>query len=609
MCSISGQNDACRDCGKSVRARKAIEMLADTSLFGRDGPPELRHFSSPSHVLVSFGVWCVPVIPAVLDPNAVTRTAVSIFAARNNIGRPHVSLYNFLTSALPFWQFMYQFVNNGRIPTPYLFDSIRACDFMLVVRNVQRGHPVSLLCDVTEQECSVDPVLSVLQDVSRRGGDVSFCNPFTSVSRSTAIAALQDSATRYDVTAPFLDRFFSTYTELNLPFTSNVTGLSTLKAYRVTHDASNANVPSHLVRNEVGLLCHYASMAYRTLQEDLTDAYKYALVKTDDTYLRERTILQQVMPAVFEYIKTCKTHLANVEAVARYEPTPPSPGEDEGLSSDMMRVMYGSNYAAHEGSLFHRLNKLVSHSFQRGDRVIKLTTVVSAIGSAGGGTKLIDAAKALATRAGAWLILEAVTWPLLPFRFYFQQGFDFISPRSVNTTARVEKWNEGTVWMAWKPDVPIRNSKDGDRTWTSRELSMSKMENSNGEILIDPTGSYSPFMERVHAVSKARSVPVVISRPSRYVNTICILFDSAFVAYRRRALPAFIASFSTPPVHNINMNHCRSPSVRMNNTTELNEVETIAERELKLFGAGTICSPDTRAGIKRGRETESPTSP
>jgi hypothetical protein len=343
------------------------------------------------------------------------------------------------------------------------------------------------------------------------------------------------------------------------------------------------------------------------MKEDLTDAFGN-VISSSIQYPRERNILEQVVPIVLQYIDVCKQHLSSIEAVCRYDPPAFVKGEDEGLSSDMMRVMYGRHYATHVGSLFHRLNELSSLKFERGDRVLKLTTVVGAIGVPRTGTKLINAAKLMATRAGAWLIIEALTWPLLPFRFYFQQGFNFIAPRNLPSGARADKWHEGTVWMAWKPPGPIRSSTEKyEKNWTMRDFSMSKKEEINND-LIRPAGSYESFMTRLSSVAQARTIPVKLTRTSRYFNTICVLFDSSFNAYRRRNLPAFIATYKPSVVFNVQENHHVGCDQPMASVRDLSASETIAEHALRSFGATSICTPDSLCGKRPREDCASPVS-
>jgi hypothetical protein len=343
------------------------------------------------------------------------------------------------------------------------------------------------------------------------------------------------------------------------------------------------------------------------MKEDLTDAFGNVIASSLQ-FPRERAILEQVIPVVLQYIDVCKAHLSSIEAVCRFDPPTHVQGEDEGMSSDMMRVMYGRNYSTHPASLFYRLNQLSTLKFERGDRVLKLTSVVGAIGSPRVGTKLLNAAKLLATRAGAWLIIEAITWPLLPFRFYFQQGFNFIAPRNLASGARVDKWHEGTVWMAWKPPGPIRSSAEKyEKHWTTRDFSMSKKEECQND-LVRPVGSYESFMTRLSSVAQARTIPVKLTRSSRYFNTICVLFDSSFNAYRRRNLPAFIATYRPSVVYNIQENHHVGTDQPMASVRDLSTSEIIADKALRSFGATTICAPEAQCGKRPREECESPLS-
>ena len=577
MCTIDGNNDSCRDCGTVVRLRKAIEMLADSSHFNN---LKLRQFSSPSDMLISHGVWSVPIVPHELLLSTVpsTRLVTHIFAARNNITRPYASLFNFLTSSLPVWQFLHQFVNCNRLDPLYFFNACRASDFILVSKATST---TSSFCiqDVTEDDTTTDPLLGILHDLSMKGGDMNFSRSFTNVTRANAIASMQDIASHYEPTSDFLNRFFQTSKPPTFPFSSHVNGICTLKAYRVTYDASNANVPAYLSRQEVGLLAHFVSLSYTTFHEDLDDAYLHALNYSNDSYSRECLILKQVVPTVLQYIEDAKRYLYQLETIARQN--------NGDITTD---------------TCFKRLENISRIAFQRGDRIIKLTSVVASLGTSGAGTKLIETAKTVATRCGAWLILEAITWPLLPFRFYFQQGFNFVSPRNLTTTNRIEKWNEGTFWMAWKPPCLVRTSpKDYDRTWTSRELSMSKLEHSNGELFVDSVGSYSSFMERLNTVKRQQSIPVVISRSSRFNNTICSLFDASFLAYRRRCIPQLLQSFTMTDYLNLNYHHTHTIPFRMHGQTELNPAESVCDQAVRSFGATTICSPETIAK-KRARE-------
>jgi hypothetical protein len=179
MCSIDGANDACRDCGVEARARKAVEMMADVSLFGRDGGADARDVLTAGHVRVAHGVWSVPIVPISNVSNALQPNTqiASVFAARNNVGR-HASLFNFLTPALPFWQFVSQFLNAGRLPPPYHFDCLRKADFIITTQGTTcvAGDTAGtrLLCDVPRSFCDSDPILGILQDTSHKGGDVSF---------------------------------------------------------------------------------------------------------------------------------------------------------------------------------------------------------------------------------------------------------------------------------------------------------------------------------------------------------------------------------------------------------------------------------------------------
>jgi len=579
MCSIEGNNDACRNCGIVVRVRKAVEMLSDVSLFNNFQP---RSFSRVSDMLLSHGVWSVPVVPRDLQNtmNSSVKHVVHVFAARNNITRPYASLFNFLTSSLPVWQYFHQFVNSSRLDTHYFFNACRASDFILTSRVTDVAHD-NCVQEVSETDNTLDPIIGILHDLALKGGDMNFSRSFTNVTRGSAISCMQDIANTYETTSDYLKRFFQTASPYNFPFVTSVNGICTLKAYRVTYDASNANVPAFLTRQEIGLLSHFVSLSYTTLSEDLQDAYVHAIKYSGDSYSRECLILKQIVPAVLKYIIDAKHYLYQLETIARQE----------------IDSSNGSN-----DTCFKRIDNASRITFQRGDRIIKLTSVVASIGTSGAGTKLIETAKTIATRCGAWLVLEAITWPLLPFRFYFQQGFNFVAPRNLTTSSRVEKWNEGTFWMAWKPPCVIRTSpKDYDKTWTSRELSMSKLEHSNGELFVDSVGSYSSFMERLKTVSKEQSIPTVISRPSRFNNTISSLFDASFLAYRRRSISGFLQNFTMAACSNLNINHTRADPYRMNSISELNTAESICERAVRSFGATTICTPESNPK-KRSRE-------
>jgi hypothetical protein len=343
---------------------------------------------------------------------------------------------------------------------------------------------------------------------------------------------------------------------------------------------------------------------YRALRADFLDAY----ANIPAEYAREREMLAPFLTAVSAYIEDAVAHLRVVEALARHEP---------GASDDTLRTVYGPGYSERPESFHARLAALgngVERAFAPGERVIKLTCVVSAIGQGGAGLALLNAAKLLATRAGAWLLVESVTWPLLPFRFYFEAGFNFVAPRTLTSCARVERWLEGTVWMAWRPPVRIKTTtKDFETTWPARDLVMSKMEDSNAELLVDgPAGGpFLTFMERLSVVSKNKTVPVRLTRPSRSFNTIITAFDTACAAYRRRALPALCASFRCARVPDFEMNHCRltpRPVYSMNATVALSPAETVAEAALRSFGATTICTGAGSAstgGVKRPREDAS----
>jgi hypothetical protein len=618
LCTLDGRSDACRECGTVVRDRKAIEMLADPSQFGRDGAPSALAITCADQVLAPCGAWTIPVIPHDMcthdmGPGAtslVMRSAqhVHVFAARNNSNRQNVSLFNLTTPALVLWQYFTHFINAGRMTPTYLIDSVRMADFVLITR-VGEQHPPSsgshtsgpnrahYLSPTTEQLRDSDPIIGILNDVSEQGGNFDFCKPFTNATRAASLKALTASASAWDPTRPFLDRYFTVHNvPHSWPFRSSVTGLQTLKTFRITYDASQAHVPTFMTRFEVSMLAHFASNSYRQLREDFAESFR----NISPEYSRERAILSKFVPAITAYIDEAIAHLGAFESISRYEPSNPSLGSDEGCTSDMMRAIYGPNYASLPTSLTSRLNSAPSRTFTPGDRIIKLTAVIASVGSRNVGTQLITAAKLLATRMGAWLICEAVTWPLLPFKFYFEQGFDFIAPKSHSTGARMDKWSDGLVWMAWSPPTIKTTSKDYERHWTMRDLNMSKLENSNAELVIDSVGEFAPFIQRLAQVAKNKAVPVRLSRPSRNFNTIIMAYESAFTAYRRRLLPELCASYRCARVPDLQMNHLRKISHSMNSTVNLSEEETLAENASRAFGASTLCMSDK----KRARDGE-----
>lgn len=600
MCAVGGPSAACRDCGAKARDRAAIELLADPTLYGRVGTHAL-YARTPEDMQAPCGAWMLPVFPAPAPADG--RTAVHLFAARGNVARQCVSLFNLATPALVLWQHLAHNVSGGRLPASYVINSVRMADFVLVARRAATDE--GLLAPVSHTQLHGDPVVGILSDVTARGSDVAFCAGFTGKSRAGSLGALRAAMEGWDPTRPFLERHFKTTLAVTEPLRSDVTGFGAAKGFRVTHDRSQANVPEFLTAKEVGLLAHFVGDGYRALRADFIDAY----ANIPAEYARERETLAPFLAAVTAYIEDAVEHLRVVEALARHEPGA------RGAPDDLLRTVYGPGYAERPESFHARLAGLgvgSERAFAPGDRVIKLTCVVAAVGSGGAGLGILNAAKLLATRAGAWLLVESVTWPLLPFRFYFEAGFNFIAPRTLTSCVRVERWLEGTVWMAWRPAVRIKSTvKDFETGWPSRDLSMSKMEDSNAELVVDgaPGGPFLAFMERLAVVGKNKTVPVRLTRPSRSFNTIITAFDTACAAYRRRALPALCASFRCARVPDFVMNHCRlaPPAAHsMNATVALSPAETLAEAALRAFGATTICSG---SGVKRSREPRESASP
>lgn len=599
VASMEGSNPdspvlQCAACAGEMREQEAAQLLAHPRAFW-SGPLAGVGVTAPEPMLAPSGAWRMPVVPLSMDSlsmtatphnTALTCTVVHVYAAPMNVRRTAVSGWNLLTNSLQLWHYLTFYVSAWRLSHAYVCDSVRKADFILVSANASPAHEArdALLAQPTVAGAIADPILGML-DAAQRAlqSDSTVLRATPSMSRSATLAAFEETLGSFNAGTAYLSRFFqSRSTPYHGPFLSSVTGVCALKMYRITYDKTLSNTPRALDADDIGLMAAFAGMQYGHMRDDVTAAFRNM-----DPTLPEREALAPFVVALHTYITECMSFMGAFETTVRTRRAALSPA-----TQALLAAVMGGDWEAHPRSLTTRLRRATESPFLAGQRVLRLTCVASAVGTGGAGTRLVHAAKLMATRMGAHLLIESVTWPCLPFTFYFRHGFNFCGQASTSSGPQhVHKWVSGTVFMVWSPPTVFVSPKVGEASWTTRELSLSNVEGSNNDL--SPGGpttrSFTSFLDTLCALPAG--LRVQLDRPrSPYAMTIHTLFFAALMAHRRGALPAFTASFRVPRVANMQLDHAQDVPASMHALMNLSPSETLAEKACSDMGVTTLLS-------------------
>ena len=597
----------CAACAGEMREQEATQLLAHPLAYW-SGPLATVGVTSSDTMLAPSGGWRVPVIPLTMDalsmtaaPHdaALTSTVVHVFVAHNNVRRTAVSGWNLLTNALQLWHYLIFYVSAWRMSNTYVCDSVRKADVLLVSVNASYAHEGrdALLAAPTAAGVIADPILGMLDAVQRATTtDAGVLRMTPNLSRSATLASFEEALLTFNAGTSYLTRFFAgRVTPHHGPFMSSVSGVCALKMYRITYDKAPSNVPRVLDADDVALMAVYAGMQYAHLRDDVT-----AVFRNMDPTQPEREVLAPFVVALHTYLSDCITFLNAFETTVRTRSSDLPPSTQALLSAVM-----GGGWDTNARSLTTRLRRAAETPFIAGQRVLRLTCVAAAVGTGGAGSRLIHAAKLMAARMGAHLLIESVTWPCLPFTFYFRHGFNFCGSAGVTSgPQQVHKWVSGTVFMVWSPPTVFVSPRQTEESWTTRELSLSNVDGSNGDL--SPSGpstrSFTSFIDRLSSLPAGlpyRLIHVDRAR-SPYGFTIHTLLFAALMAHRRGALKEFTVSFRVPRVTNMQLDHAREVSASMCALINLSPAEALAEKACLDLGVTTLLSRPWPGGGEGG---------
>lgn len=520
-------------------------------------------------------------------------TVVHVFPATANLHRPAVSGFNLLVGELALHAYVAHFLVQGRMDPQFVTDCLLKADLVLVAASTDTTDPKAKDLLAPPDTLITSPCMHMIDAASTKLGEPAFAEGFTGKDRTPSVKALEKAQQAFKPLAEYARRLADVRKTTPLyELKDTALGMGALRMHVVDDCTSKSALLRCFEPHEISLLLDYAQSRVHAFRSDMLTAYNNLSRETP-----ERAKIGPVVERVALYSAQAWRYLealacaVRMPAKAAYDPT--------------LDAVYGAGWAARPGALTDRLRRAKEQRFLPGHRVLVLTIVASTFAAPGTGTRLLNAAKLMAARAGAWLVLEAVMWPLLPFTFYFNHGFNFCGPATDKGPNALKNAMRGLVHLVWGPPVIMGSARDGaivpDPQWTTRRLNLTtEDDNTSMRIKCDP---YSEFHRELSR--RAPPLHLVFDARSPFGTTIYQLFTSALEANTlgKEAVAALCESYRVPDAADLHSNHARAATtVAMQSTSDLSPAEACADAALRRLGVSTIMMYKSPA-VKRPRSS------